>query len=150
MKRLNNFTVKLVMWGSAPIAFLSGLILSAGINMITTMALFSPATWPSNGLRLLLGSVLYTSSATAFAFLANRVQPFKSSSDERLHERRRLIRPDEQERTDEKYIWDEVLNAEGRASQHERALLLPLVLGLILLLAGTFTFITALPIFLGP
>lgn len=149
MRRSSIFIARLVMWGSAPIAFLSGLILSAGINMMTSMALFSRRTWPTNGFPLLLGSIFYVVAAATLALSANRVQPLKSTADERLKERRRVLRKEEQERSDEQYVWEEVLDAEGKAAEHERALLIPLILGLAILLTGTVAYVTTLPIFSG-
>lgn len=75
---------------------------------------------------------------------AQRVQPFKSLSDERLRERRRLLRRDEVERSEVEYIWDEVLDAERKGDENVRELLVPLILGLLLFLLGTLTYVVAL------
>jgi hypothetical protein len=47
------------LWGSGPLAFFSGLVLSAAINILTGLALLRTGDWPSRGRTLLLGSFFW-------------------------------------------------------------------------------------------
>jgi hypothetical protein len=102
------------LWGSGPLAFFSGLVLSAAINILTGLALLRTGDWPSRGRTLLLGSFFLASGSAVFALLAARIQPLKSRSDERLWQRNQIVAKDEQHRTDIEFLWREVVDAVGK------------------------------------
>lgn len=81
------------------------------------------------------------------ALISWRIQPFKSRADVRLEERRRYLRPDEQHRSDEEFVWDEVLNAEGEGSEHQKAVVYPFIFSAAFFVLGLTFFVITLPVF---
>lgn len=145
--QLRNFCARLTLWGSGPLAFVSGILLSIALNIITGLSLYTPTQWPENGYFLLLGSLSFAVCAGSMALLSWRIQPFKSRADVQLEERRRYLRPDEQHRGDEEFVWDEVLNADGMGSKHQKALVYPLFFAVTLFVLGSSFFVITLPVF---
>ena len=147
MTLLNKFCARLILWGSGSLAFVSGLVLTIAINLVTSLALLNVQNWPSNGGILLIGSFLLIVASSFFVLLASRVQPLKSKSDERLWLRSQHVTVDEQRRTTIEFIWEEVVNSEGKGKELQRKILIPFFVGIILIFAGFTTILYSLPIF---